>query len=242
MEAQQYVLKDVTTDTLQNPNVIFWSGEKDGILYRREYFNFNLETEEHWIQAMNLADFPVSCGIMRVDRHKLHRRPVTLTLGSYGFPDNGTQVIRHTEETGPAASQAAFLSGGAPKTAKAIILKGKDSLGHDRQMAMTIYDGWEGLDMISSEGTNPDSDRSIVLYASSTLKKQYGGYEPYVMISQVITKESAEDFTEEELFPIRSISYEDAKKTGAYGTVTIELKDGTVRKVNFDGIEGHMTL
>lgn len=32
------------------------------------------------------------------------------------------------------------------------------------------------------------------------------------------------------------------KKTGAYGTVTIELKDGTVRKVNFDGIEGHMTL
>ena len=109
-------------------------------------------------------------------------------------------------------------------------------------MAMTIYDGWEGLDMISSEGTNPDSDRSIVLYASSTLKKQYGGYEPYVMISQVITKESAEDFTEEELFPIRSISYEDAKKTGAYGTVTIELKDGTVRKVNFDGIEGHMTL
>ena len=28
VEAQQYVLKDVTTGTLQNPNVIFWSGEK----------------------------------------------------------------------------------------------------------------------------------------------------------------------------------------------------------------------
>ena len=57
-EAQQYVLKDVTTDTLLNPNVIFWSGERDGVLYRREYFNFHLNTEEHWIQAMNLADFP----------------------------------------------------------------------------------------------------------------------------------------------------------------------------------------
>ncbi|HJA92599.1 MAG TPA: DUF2264 domain-containing protein [Candidatus Eisenbergiella merdipullorum] len=229
VEAQQYVLKDVTTDTIQNPNVIFWSCQKDGVLYRREYFNFSLDMEEQWIQAINLADFPVSCGIMRVDRHKLFMRPVTLTLGSYGFPDNGTQIIRKSE-------------GAKPDTARAIILKGKDSQGKDRQMAMTIYDGWEELDLITSKGTNPDSERSIILYASASFRKQYGGYEPYVMISQVITKESAEDFTDEELFPIRSISYEDGKKTGAYGTVTIELKDGTCRKVNYDGIEGHMTL
>ena len=245
VEAQQYVLKDVTTDTLQLPNVIFWSGEQDGVLYRREYFNFNLETEEHWIQAMNLADFPVSCGVMRVDRHKLHRRPVTFTLGSYGFPDNGTQILKHTLESaqqGADASPASYLSNGAQRTAQAIILKGKDSQGKERQMAMTVYDGWESLDVLTSEGTNPDSERSLILYASSTFRKQYGGYEPYVMISQVITKESTEDFTEEELFPIRSVTYEDAKGTGAYGTVTVELKDGTVKKVNYDGIEGHMTL
>ena len=107
---------------------------------------------------------------------------------------------------------------------------------------MTVYDGWESLDVLTSEGTNPDSERSLILYASSTFRKQYGGYEPYVMISQVITKESTEDFTEEELFPIRSVTYEDAKGTGAYGTVTVELKDGTVKKVNYVGIEGHMTL
>ena len=88
--------------------------------------------------------------------------------------------------------------------------------------------------------TNYGSTHEQDLYRVETLRGM--GYEPYVMISQVITKENAEDFTDEELFPIRSISYEDMKKTGAYGTVTIELKDGTVRKVNFDGIEGHMTL
>ena len=194
---------------------------------------------------MNLADFPVSCGVMRVDRHKLHRRPVTFTLGSYGFPDNGTQILRYTQEgvqQGADASHASYLSNGVRRTAQAIVLKGKDSQGKERQMAMTVYDGWESLDVLTSEGTNPDSGRSLILYASSTFRKQYGGYEPYVMISQVITKESAEDFTEEELFPIRSVTYEDTKGTGAYGTVTVELKDGTVKKVNYDGIEGHMTL
>ena len=194
---------------------------------------------------MNLADFPVSCGVMRVDRHKLHRRPVAFTLGSYGFPDNGTQILRYTQESaqqGADASHASYLSNGVRRTAQAIVLKGKDSQGKERQMAMTVYDGWESLDVLTSEGTNPDSERSLILYASSAFRKQYGGYEPYVMISQVITKESAEDFTEEELFPIRSVTYEDAKGTGAYGTVTVELKDGTVKKVNYDGIEGHMTL
>ena len=43
-----------------------------------------------------------------------------LTLGSYGFPDNGTDVIEKT------------FSGG-----KAVILKGRDSRGTEKQMAMT---------------------------------------------------------------------------------------------------------
>jgi hypothetical protein len=62
------------------------------------------------------------------------------------------------------------------------------------------------------------------------------------MISQVITKESHEDFTEEELFPIKDIHYEDSAKTGAYGTVTVTLKDGNVKKVNFEEIEAGLTL
>ena len=64
----------------------------------------------------------------------------------------------------------------------------------------------------------------------------------YTMISQVITKESHEDFTEEELFPIKEIQYEDSMGTGAYGTVTLLLKDGTVRHVNFEEIEAGLML
>ncbi len=225
VEAQQYVLKDVTTGKLMRANVTFWNGSRDGVLYRRQFFDYNLEQETMWIQAVNLADFPVANGIMRVDKHRLFRRPVTFTLGAYGFPDNGTEIITKKEGN-----------------AKAVILKGKDYTGKEKQLAMTIYDGWQNLKLIHSKGTNPDSENSIVVYAETTFTKQYGGHEPYAMISQVLTKESLEDFTSDELFPIQSIQYEDMIGNGIYGDITIIMKNGTIKKVNFEEIESQLML
>ena len=51
-----------------------------------------------------------------------------------------------------------------------------------------------------------------------------------------------EDFSEAELFPIERIEYEDGACVGAYGTTTIHLKSGEVRKVNFEGIEAGLSL
>ena len=225
VEAQQYLLKDGTTGDILRGNATFWAGERDGVLYRRQFFHYNLETEMHWIQAINLADFPVANGIIRVDKHRLHRRPVSFTLGSYGFPDNGTEIVQKS-----------------CGDAKAIILKGRDFCGREKQMAMTIYDGWDSISYLRSEGTNPDSEKSIVIYAENKLEKQYGGGESYMMISQVITKESHGDFTEEELFPIASVQYEDKWGNGSYGTVTVTLKSGAVRKVNFEEMEARFSL
>ncbi|HBA47753.1 MAG TPA: hypothetical protein DCZ91_08125 [Lachnospiraceae bacterium] len=235
VESQQYVLRDGTSypqdrsvpdaDKKGRANVTFWHGRKDGILYRRQFFNYSLETESHWIQAVNLADFAVPYGIMRVDKLRLHRAPVSLTLGSYGFPDNGTEI---SEKTCGAA--------------RAIILKGKDATGREKQMAMTIYNGWKELNVLRSTGTDPDSDKSVILYAFMERKKQYGGFEPYVLISQVITKESHEEFTEEELFPIAEIIYADPEGCGSYGPVTLRMKDGSVRTVEYEGMEGCLML
>ena len=225
MESQQYVLKDLTQGNLSQTNVTFWCGEKDGVLYRRQFFDYQLETETHWFQAINLADFPVANGILRVDKLRLFRCPVSLTLGSYGFPDNGTQIIEK-----------------ASGTAKAIILKGRDYTGKEKQLAMTIYDGWDELKIARSTGTNPDSEQSIILYAAAKRNKQYGGLDPYLLISQVITRESHEDFSEDALFPIASIEYEDSNNTGGYGTTTIHLKDGTVKKISFEGLEAKLSL
>ena len=206
-------------------NATFWHGQRDGILYRRQFFGYNPETECHWIQAINLADFAVPYGILRVDRLRLYKAPVCLTLGSYGFPDNGTEISEK-------------IWGGA----KAIILKGKDAEGCEKQMAMTIFDGWQELSLVRSRGTNPDSENSIVLYASMERRKHYGGFEPYVLISQVITKESREDFRQEELFPVEEIIYTDPEKCGSFGPVTLRMKDGSARVVDFEGMEGRLEL
>ena len=225
VEAQQYVLRDLSVNRWSKANVTFWHGQRNGVLYRRQFFDYDLNLECHWIQALNLADFAVPYGIFRVDKLRLHQCPVELTLGSYGFPDN-----KDTEVTEQVCEDA-----------KAIILKGWDSQGQERQMAMTICGGWKELKLKKTTGTNPDSEHSIVVYACTDRKKQYG-YEPYILLSQVLTKESHEDFTQDELFPVHRVEYTDPEGCGGYGPVVLTLRDGSVRKIEFEGIEGQLML
>lgn len=225
MESQQYVLKDLTSGELGRANVVQWCGEREGVLYRRQFFGYVMESTRHWLQGIQLADFVVPYGIFRADKLKLYRRPIRLTLGAYGFPDNGTEILEKS-------------CGGA----KAIVLKGRDFTGREKQMAMTLYDGWDEIGYVRSTGTNADSRHSIVVYGAAERKKQYGGYEPYVLISQVITKEGPEDFREEELFPVACVEYTDQARSGAAGPVTIRLKSGTVKKIVFEDMEGHMAV
>lgn len=224
IESQQYVLERLYDDVLSKANVTFWQGEKEGVLYRKQFFDYNLQEECTWIPAINLADFIVSYGIMRVDKLRLYRRPVRLTLGAYGFPDNGTEIQTMEREN-----------------AKAIILKGHDAEGREKQMAMTIFDGWEELQYVNSTGTNPESEKSIVVYAEVTQKTQYGN-EPSILISQVITKESLEDFTEEEIFPIKSVTYTDEERRGGYGEIKVTLHSGEIKTIDFEGWEGNLAL
>lgn len=224
IESMQYVLRNHGEENYQRCNVTFLHGMNDGVLYRRQFFDYELSVDTHWRQALNLADFPVEYGIIRADKLRLFRAPVTLTLGSYGFPDNGTEIVE--KQLG---------------NAKAVILKGHDSMGHEKQLAMTIYDGWEDLKLIHSTGTNPESEKSIVIYAETSRKKNYG-YENFILISQVITKESLDDFSENELFPIERIEYTDKENHGGYGPITLTLKNGTIKRIDFDGIEGCLML
>jgi len=224
IEAMQYVLKDSTSGNIEKCNVTLWHGRKDGVLYRRQFFNYELTKETMWMQALNLADFPVEYGVFRVDKLRLYRSPITLTLGAYGFPDNGTEIVR--KENG---------------RAKAVILKGHDFAGQEKQLAMTVYDGWEDLDVIYSKGTNPDSENSVIVYGKTARRRQYG-YEPFILISQVITKEELKDFTEEELFPVSEILYTDKERKGGYGPVTVLMKNGNKKTIAFEGIEGNLQL
>ena len=124
---------------------------------------------------------------------------------------------------------------------EAVILKGHDHTGKEKQMAFTVMDGWTELDLTYSHGTNPDSEASIVPYAITERTKLYG-YAPYILISQVLTKESLEDFDEDEIFPILSVEYTDPQGMGGYGPVKIYLKNGEVRTIDYYGMEGNLQL
>ena len=125
--------------------------------------------------------------------------------------------------------------------AKAVVLKGTDSQGRPKQMAMTVYGAWTDLQVISSKDTNPDSENSMVIAASLKREKIFG-YEPYIMISQVITQESLEDFKEDEIFSIEKITYTDKENCGGYGPVTLSMKDGREMTVDYLGIEGNLQI
>lgn len=241
VESQQYVLKDLTTGRFDRANITYWHGENEHVLYRRQFFDYQLTRESHWTQALNLADFTVPYGIMRVDKMRFHRKPIALTLGSYGFPDNGTTVERKESSyvIADCSGQPAQADSRSMGRAQAVILKGHDAVGREKQLAMTIYEGWDDISYLNSTGTNPDSEKSVVVYASLKREKQYG-YQPYVIISQTITKENGEDFTEEELFPIASVTYTDPERCGGYGPVKIVLKNGESREICFEGIEGNL--
>ena len=224
VESQQYVLIDTPTGERQRCNTTLWAGEKDGILYRRQFFSYDTDHETCWLTAMNLADFPVPNGMIRADKLRTCRGPLELTLGAYGFPDNGTSIEEKT-----------------CGNFKAVVLKGHSHTGAPIQLAMTIFDGWDGLSTISNTGTNPDSENSVLVYARTKRSRIYA-YEKYFLISQVITKNDLTDFTEEELFPIERIEYTDPQECGGYGPVRLVMRDQSVKTIDFDGIEGKLTL
>ncbi len=243
LESQQYVLFDKNDGTYKKCNVTFWNGERDNVLYRRQFFGYNLADECHWINAMNLADIPVAYGLIRVDKARLFRPNLKLTLGTYGFPDDGkTEIIRKDfkyEVTGPHSIRKRCK-------AHAIIMKGHDSQGEMKQLAFTLYTGWQNIDIAKSTGTNPDSKNSLIAYGSFDKEHLYDSSESYVFISQTITREDFEDFTDEELFPITRIKFSDPDCTGCYGNIVLKLHDGVSKlneyTVNYEGMEGCLSL
>ncbi len=268
-ESQQYVLRSLFDGHCEKANVSFYAGHRDGVLYRRQLFCFDMSTEWHWLNSADLADFPVPFGIFRADRLHIVKRPMEITLGAYGFPANGKITeeiysafsingkqynsglsIKEMDEQGnpskwlmPSVGESIneFISEVEIRRlekdgSKAVVLKGTDSLGRKRQLAMTVFSGWKELEICLSRGTNPDTEYSVLLYAKGTMLRQYDGSEPYIFISQVITRDDGKDFSEDELFPVRQIDIDKCSK------IRILFRNGDERMMDFTGIEGRQEL
>ncbi len=213
IDANQYVV--TYGGEHHKANAIYWCGALDKVLYRRQYFNYDFIVKGRAIQ-MDLADFTRPYGIIRVDRLLFRSKAdAEITLSSYGFPDNGTEVIKKTLDN-----------------AKCVILKGKDKTGKLKQMAFTVYGDME-LSTVNSENTNAESVKSIIVTAKKKIDKEDYSYP--LFISQTLTKESHEDFTDSELFPIKKF---EELPLG----LKLTLTDNKKVKIDFSGIEKNMQM
>ncbi len=230
-EAMQYSLrydaqgagrKDPLPAEPQIPNILLYGGVRDGILYRKEYFDFSFTFQDK--ASVDLADFPVAYGLIRADKSRIPDRPYTLTLGSYGLPV-------------PEGSKAEEEERICPETgALARILKGEYG-----QIAMVFYAGFDKSCVVSRKGSNPAEGESRMIVGTSR-RERYYSYEPYVMITAILTRKDSGEWTDEELFPIKRLSFTDPQGCGGYGPVILEMKDGRTMIVDYEGLEGKLSL
>ena len=224
LSAAAYVLREPDIGRTEQISSILWSGMRGGVLYRRALFGYDTSRDLHWTSMIDLADFAVANGLVRADRLRLFHKPVDIYLGSYGFPC-------------PDASYSIHKRGDS----QAVVMTGHGSDGETRHMAMTIFSGWGELSVEKSHGTDPDTEESFIISAHAARERIFA-YEPYILISQVLTREGEEGFSEDEIFSISSIDFSDREGCGGYGPVTIHLNTGECRTIDFSGIEGRLLM
>ncbi len=219
----QYTIKDETLEKPITANAVYYSGVREDVFYRRAFFDYEPETEMHWQNAVDLADFAVPYGIFRADRIRLVRKPAIVTLASYGFPDANASVTRLEKDN-----------------AVAYVLKGKDGHGRDISLAMTLYNGFDEAGSIISHGTNPDSGDSVIIYGAGHRTKMYSAKEGYMMLSQVITRADGKAFTEDDIFPLKEMTYE-TPEAKALEKPTLVFKNAKRVHISFENIESALT-
>lgn len=217
-----YILTDKMKNKTLYPNMMFWCGETDGVLYRKLYFN--LEYSFQACPTMDLADIMIPYGMLRVDRLRVHNAPASLALGTYALPIDDHEEIsveERIERNG---------------VAKAEIITSKYG-----KIAMVTYNGFDDIYLKERIGVNPIAERSCFFYANAEREKLYE-YKDYCLISCIMTKSDEEDFQTDELFPIHKISFSDKENCGGYGDIQIIMKNGEKKMVCFDGMEGKVQL
>ncbi|MCR4741192.1 MAG: DUF2264 domain-containing protein [Lachnospiraceae bacterium] len=241
----QYELVSLVDGHRESANVTFYSGVSDGVLYRRQFFDYDLTNECHWLEAADLCDYAVPLGIMRADRLRVAKRPKEIYLGSYGFADRGNlKTVKITGNTVPLCCEGEKEK--TEITPVSYVIYGTDHEGRKRGMAMTVYTGFSDIETVRNHGKNPEAENSVMILAKGGLYRQYDGSECTVYISQLITINEDREFKNEELFPIRMIKADtDISKTrnpGLAGELSIEHNDGRCVRIRIGSLEGKMML
>ncbi len=152
---------------------------------------------------------------------------ITFKLADIPLPDG---ILRVDKVSVPEATDIRLGHYSLPETGKELKQEIRNSDYGDAYIisnehysqAMISLTGWNSMEFCYTEGLHPVSDRSGVINASD----RTGSEKIYITLQ--LWKKGNKKFTKEELTPVRSFEI-----SGDGTEVTIELKDGSIKKIIF---------
>ena len=192
-----------------------YNGVKDDVIYRQAIMRKPPNNGVGYI--IDLADIIVPGGVVRVDRSRLAFEH-ELTLGHFGMPHiNGEKAKVNYFEDGNKKVITAAIKG--------------------RQIALIIYNGWDSLNSLIHSNRNAEADESTVIYAHRKRMAQNPAME--LMITVMLHKMDNDEWTEEELSPIKNINIMDVTPASSSLGADITLANNITYKVYFEEIDGN---
>lgn len=205
----------------RSPNLIFHSGERGGVCYRRLLFDFAGALGDN--AAIDLADFPVAHGLVRCDRLRVPEPDAKLTLCHYGLPIAAGHDCQIEERSlGDGAAHALLLASG------------------NRQLALVRIHGWEEFVTRRECGLHPDAPESVLPGLVSRRAERYQG-EP-LRIALMLHRCDDQSWTDEDLWPFAKVEVKPWNSGGSSPAVKFTLLDGSVRLVDFQHVEGTLGI
>jgi hypothetical protein len=165
---------------------------------------------------IDLAEITIPGGVIRVDRSRLAFE-YELTLGHFGMPHIGGQkAVINQFEDGDKKVITSSISG--------------------RRIALITYRGWDKLDSLVHTNRNAEADESTVIFA---YKKRMAKNPPMeLMISVLIHRMDGNEWTEEDLSPIKDIQIMEITPDYSALGATITLFNGEKHEIDFKDIDG----
>jgi hypothetical protein len=194
---------------------MLFNGVRKDVLYRQAIMRKPPNNGVGYI--IDLAEITIPGGVIRVDRSRLAFEH-ELTLGHYGLPHiNGKKAIISQFEDGTRKVITASIQG--------------------RKLALITYSGWDKVSSLTHEGQNAEAEESTVLYAYKKRTSQNSAME--LMITVMLHKMDDEEWTEEELSPIKNVDIMDITPSYSALGASIILFDDKKYVVDFNNIDGN---
>ncbi|MEX0986599.1 MAG: DUF2264 domain-containing protein, partial [Bacteroidales bacterium] len=193
---------------------MFFNGVRKGVVYRQAIMRKPPNNGVGYI--IDLAEITIPGGVIRVDRSRLAFE-YELTLGHFGLP--------HIDGVMPEVGKIENKK-----------IKGMTASIPGRKVALIAYHGWDSIELRTHAERNAEAVESTVLYVQ---KKRVDKSPPMeLMVTAMMHKTDDNEWTPEELDPVREIEIMDITPSGSALGVILTLQSGEKVEVDFRDIDG----